>query len=208
MIVGLGTGSTAAFAIAALGQRCREGLAIRAVATSQRTEAAARAEGISIIDFADVAAIDLCIDGVDEIDPDLRAIKGAGGALLREKIVAQAARRMVAICGGGKQVPKLGRGPLPIEVLPFAHTFVAARIADLGGAPVLRIGENGAPYRTDQDNVVLDCGLPQAGGIGAFVMELQHVAGVLGHGYFPDEIDALYVGQVDDVMRIERSGTE
>lgn len=208
MIVGLGTGSTAAFAIAALGQRCREGLVIRAVATSCRTEAAARAEGIAMIDFADVAAIDVCIDGVDEIDPDLCAIKGAGGALLREKIVAQAARRMVAICGSGKQVPKLGRGQLPIEVLPFAHTFVAARIVALGGNARLRIGDNGEPYRTDQDNVVLDCDLPAGRGIGAFVTELQHVAGVLGHGYFPDEIDALYVGQVDDVLRIERSGTE
>jgi ribose 5-phosphate isomerase A len=118
MLVGLGTGTTAAFAIEALGLRVREGLACRAVATSERTTGLARVAGIPLLDLTDIAEIDLCIDGVDEIDAGLRAIKGAGGAMLREKIVASAARRMVAIADQSKAVVNLGARPVPIELLP------------------------------------------------------------------------------------------
>jgi ribose 5-phosphate isomerase A len=204
MLVGLGTGSTAAFAIAALGRRCREGLAIRAVATSLRTEEAARAEGIVVLDFAGVSTIDLAIDGVDEIDPQFRAIKGAGGAMLREKIVAQAAARMIAVCDAGKPVARLSRGPLPVEVLPFAQAFVARRIEALGVAARLRITGADGPYRTDQGNLVFDCVLPATLAVEAFAARIERLPGVIGHGFFPDEIDAVYVGRGEAVERWER----
>ena len=157
MVVGLGTGTTAAFAIHALGRRVAEGLVIEAVATSEATARAARAAGVSIRDLADIAAIDLCIDGVDEIDPSFAAIKGAGGAMLREKIVASAARRMIAIADGSKAVDRLGGKPVPVEVLPSARAFVAARIGAFGGAPLLRRDAAGDAWRTDQGNIILDC---------------------------------------------------
>jgi ribose 5-phosphate isomerase A len=204
MLVGLGTGSTAAFVIAALGRRCREGLAIRTVATSLRTEAAASAQGIAVLDFAAVSAIDLAIDGVDEIDPQFRAIKGAGGAMLREKIVAQAAARMIAVCDAGKPVARLSRGPLPVEVLPFAQAFVAHRIEALGVAAQVRVAAGEGPYRTDQHNLVFDCLLPPALAVEAFAADIEGLPGVIGHGFFPDEIDAVYVGRGEAVERRER----
>uniref|UniRef100_UPI003CEEF188 ribose 5-phosphate isomerase A n=1 Tax=Sphingomonas sp. DC1200-1 TaxID=2804660 RepID=UPI003CEEF188 len=124
MSVGLGTGSTAAFAIEALGERVRGGLAVQAVATSLATEAHARAVGIALIDLP--ARIDLTIDGADEIDGALRAIKGAGGAMLREKVVAAASARMLVIADGSKRVAAIGAAKIPVETLPFARNFVAA----------------------------------------------------------------------------------
>jgi len=203
MIVGLGTGSTVAFAIEALAERCRQGLAIRAVATSLATEALAGGAGIAISDFADLARIDLCIDGVDEIDPGFRAIKGAGGAMLREKIVARAARRMIAIADGRKSVDRLG-APVPVEVLPFALGLVTDRIARLGGTPRLRRGASGTAYRTDQDNAVLDCAFGLLAAPKALALSLSQIPGVLGHGLFLGEIDALYIGQGDRAERRER----
>jgi ribose 5-phosphate isomerase A len=202
MLVGLGTGSTVAFAIGALGRRCREGLTVTTVATSLRTEQAARAEGITVLDFAEVSAIDLAIDGVDAIDPMLRAIKGAGGAMLREKIVAQSATRMIAICDGGKPAADLSGVVLPVEVLPFAQTFVAARIVAFGGQPRLRTRAEGGVYLTDQGNVVFDVTPPPD--ITAFALALQGVPGMMGHGYFPVEIDALYIGRGALVEKSER----
>jgi ribose 5-phosphate isomerase A len=202
MLIGLGTGSTVAFAIAALARRRGEGLAVRAVATSLRTERIARDAGIEVLDFAAVARVDLAIDGVDRIDPALRAIKGAGGAMLREKIVAEAATRMVAICDAGKSVARLPHGPLPVEVLPFAQAFVTDRIVRLGAEASLRIGEGGEPYRTDQDNLVLDCTAPD---LEAFAAALGAIPGVMGHGFFAHEIDAVYIADAGGVRRVERN---
>lgn len=203
MLVGLGTGSTAAFAIAALARRVASGLTVRAVATSDRTEAAARSAGIAVIDLADLAAIDLCIDGVDEIDPKLRAIKGAGGAMLREKIVASAATRMIAVADASKQVDRLGHAPVPVEVLPFAQAAVMRRIGEHGGTPDLRTVD-GKPFRTDQGNLVLDCLFGPIADAAALATALSIIPGVLGHGLFPIEIDALYVGTDGGVVRVAR----
>ena len=137
MLVGLGTGTTAAHLIDALGERVRQGLAIRAVATSLATGDHAGRAGIPLLDMGDIATVDLAIDGVDEIDPQFRAIKGGGGALLREKIVATAATRMIAIADGSKAVSQLRRA-VPIEVLPFARASVERHLRDLGGDPVWR----------------------------------------------------------------------
>lgn len=189
MLVGLGTGSTAAFAIEALGERVATGLSIRAIATSRATEKAAAAAGIALLAFDDIATVDLCIDGVDEIDLQLRAIKGAGGAMLREKIVAQAATRMIAVADASKLVARLGAASVPVEVLPFARSAVARAIGDLDGVATLR-----ERARTDQDNIVLDCRFPSIGAPAELASALSAIAGVLGHGLFPSEINVLYVG--------------
>ena len=132
MLIGLGTGTTAAFAIAALGQRVAAGLDVNTVATSLAASQAAEAAGLRVLPFDTLASVDVAIDGADELDSQLRAIKGKGGAMLREKIVAAAATRMIVIVNSSKQVAMLGRAPLPVEVLPFAAGFVSRRIKQLG----------------------------------------------------------------------------
>ena len=201
MLVGLGTGSTVAFLVEALAARVRNGLRIEAVATSLATERAAVAGGIRVRDFADVAAVDLAIDGVDEIDAACRAIKGAGGAMLREKVVAAAARRMVAIADASKRVERLGGAPVPVEVLPFARSFVAAQVAALGGTGGWRAG-----YLTDNGNPVLDVRFGTIADAAALAAALSAIPGVLGHGVFPHEIDAAYIAADGVVTRVERGG--
>lgn len=193
MIVGVGTGSTVAFAIVALAERVRAGLRIQTVATSLRTEQLVRNAGMDVLDFSALDVVDLCIDGVDEIDGSLRAIKGGGGAMLREKVVANAARRMIAIADSSKAVNRLGTALLPVEVLPFALGFVASGIGSLGGKPTLRQGPAGH-YLTDQDNAVLDCAFGQIDEPAGLSATLSAIPGVLGHGLFIDEVDALYIG--------------
>jgi ribose 5-phosphate isomerase A len=208
MLVGLGTGSTVAFAIAALGERVARGLHVRATATSLRTAAAAEELGIPLLAFDDLAAIDLAIDGVDEIDPAFRAIKGAGGAMLREKIVATAAARMVAIADASKAVERLGAARVPVEVLPFARSFVARTVTALGGRPELRRDDAGLPWRTDQENLILDCAFGTIADSGALAAALSAIPGLLGHGLFVDEIDALYLGDASGVVRRERATSD
>lgn len=204
MIVGLGTGSTAAYLIAHLGQRVLGGLKITAVATSLATEAAARAAGITVLPLDDIAEIDLAIDGVDEIDGHCRAIKGAGGAMLREKIVATAARRMIAIADGSKRVAALGHAPVPVEILPLARAFVADRIAKLGATPALRL-KDGQPWRTDQDNLILDCKFSEDFDTVIAAAQLAAIPGLLGHGLFLDEIDSAYIAHDGAVSRVDRA---
>ena len=205
MLVGLGTGSTAAFAVDALARRVDEGLRIQAVATSERTADHAARLGIALLPLEDVAEIDLCIDGVDEIDRALRAIKGAGGAMLREKIVASAARRMVAIADGTKAVGVLGARSVPVEVLPLARAFAARQLAHLGCDPVLRRDGQGSIVRTDQGNVILDCRFASLEeDLAALAAGMSGIPGVLGHGLFLTEIDALYLATIRGVARTER----
>jgi ribose 5-phosphate isomerase A len=203
MVVGLGTGTTAALAIAALADRVAAGLQITTVATSLATTRMAEALGLKLVPFENLAEVDIAIDGADEIDGVLRAIKGGGGAMLREKIVAAASRRMIAIVDGSKQVTRLGTHPLPVEVLPFAAGFVARRVAELG-AEVSRRTAGGAPYRTDQDNLVLDCRFGAIDQPEALAVALSAIPGVLGHGLFLGEIDAAYVGRADGTLYLAR----
>lgn len=202
MLVGLGTGSTAAHAIRALGRRVHGGLRIEAVATSTASATLARALGITVRDFAEVAAVDLTIDGADEIDVRLRAIKGAGGAMLREKCVAAASARMVVVADGSKRVAHLGRAAVPVEVLPFAAGFVE-RALGRRAIPTLR-QQSGLPYRTDQDNLVFDCRYERLDPAEE-ALRLQSIPGVLGHGLFLDEVDGAYVADEGVVTRLERS---
>ncbi len=204
MVVGLGTGTTVAQLIPVLAARVRAGLDIVAVATSRATEATARAAGITMVAFEDRSTIDLTIDGIDEIDPSFRAIKGAGGALLREKIVATASRRMVAIADGSKYSAAIGTRLVPVEILPFARSFVLAAIAALGANPTLRQTAD-RPVVSDQGNLLADCAFPQLSDPAGIAGQLSAIPGLLGHGLFLTEIDALYIARGDQVTRTERA---
>jgi len=195
MLVGLGTGSTAFFLIEELGRRFAGGLRFRAVATSLASEKQAKALGIPVLPFSEVAQIDLAIDGADEIDPRLRAIKGAGGAMLREKCVAAAAARMVVIADSSKKVAQLGTTmPVPCETLPFAQAFVGRALEDLGARVVPRM-KDGALYRTDQDNLILDCHFGPIADPAGLAARLSSIPGMLGHGLFVSEVDGFYCAE-------------
>lgn len=206
MRVGLGSGSTVAFAIAAIGRRLAEWPRATFFSTSQRTTNAARDAGIPIARFADQAEIDLAIDGVDEIDPQFSAIKGGGGAMLREKVIASAAQRMVAIADGSKRVAALGKAPVPVEILPLARGFVAARATALGADPALRMTGAGKEFRTNQGNLILDCHFGAIADPAALAAALQAIPGALGHGLFLTEIDAAYIAADGIVTKMERPG--
>lgn len=206
MIVGLGTGSTAYHAIAAIGERVAAGLSIRAVATSEASGAQARGLGIPLLDMADVAALDLTIDGADEIDDRCLAIKGAGGAMTREKIVATASARMVVVADASKRVEAIGRAaPVPVEVLPFARSFVTDRLEGLGASVVLR-QRDGGDYRTDSGNLVLDARFASLRDPRELSATLDALPGVVGHGLFLVEVDAAYIATEGSVTRLERPG--
>jgi len=158
MVVGLGTGSTADYLVRALAQRLQDGLRIKgAICSSQATEDLARSLSIPITDLNMYPLLDIYIDGADEIDPQMHLIKGAGGALLREKILASVARRFIVIADETKKVSRLGlRYPVPVEVIPLAIAPIQQRLSDLGATVHLR-QVNGRPFVTDNHNVILDC---------------------------------------------------
>ncbi|MGC1302375.1 MAG: ribose-5-phosphate isomerase RpiA [Caulobacteraceae bacterium] len=190
MTVGLGTGSTAAFLVDALGERARaEGLKLRCVATSLATEAQARACGLPMVDLNDAGEIDLTIDGADEIGPGLALIKGGGAALLREKLVWEASRRCVAIADAGKVVETLGRFPLPVEVVGFGHASTARRMvpalraAGVSADPKLRL-KDGAPVITDGGNVIYDLACGVILDAEELAAALKELTGVVEHGLF------------------------
>ena len=189
-IVGLGTGSTARYFIEGLAARVRHGLTVQAVVTSLESRALAEAGGISITDRAD-GSLDLAVDGADEIDPAVNCVKGRGGALLREKIVAHASRQFVLIADETKLVGRLGRGPVPVEVLPFLWEATSRSIESLGGRPQLRMAPGG-PFRTDNGNLVLDTsfGVVDA----ALGVALHGIPGVIEHGLFFGMARAAIVG--------------
>ncbi|MEW6071644.1 MAG: ribose-5-phosphate isomerase RpiA [Planctomycetota bacterium] len=200
MVVGLGTGTTVRYALERLAERIRrEGLAVRGVPTSRDTAARARALGIPLATLAGLPGIDLTIDGADEIDPAFDMIKGGGGALLREKVVAAISRREVIVADRAKLVARLGVGvPLPVEVVPFARPAVARRIAALGATPAVRRGPTGGIYRTDNGNHILDCRF--SGGIAgaaALERELARIPGLVESGLFVGLAHTLVVGEAD-----------
>src|SRR5256885_6513952 len=189
-IVGLGTGSTARYFIEGLAARVRNGLAVQAVVTSLESRALAEAGGIPITETAD-DALDLAVDGADEIDPAVNCVKGRGGALLREKIVAHASRRFVLIADESKLVGRLGRGPVPIEVLPFLWQATGRSIESLGGRPELRMAPGG-PFKTDNGNLVLDTSFGTVDA--ALGVALHAIPGVIEHGLFFGMARAAIVG--------------
>jgi len=201
MAVGLGTGSTAFYLVERLAARVREeGLRLRCVPTSRRTEEQARSLGLTLVDFEEVGALDLAIDGADEIGPGLSLIKGGGGALLREKLVASAARRFVVIADSAKRVEVLGRFPLPVEVVPFAWQTTAQRVARVTGAePTLRREDGGEVFVTDNGNYVLDCRCGQIPDPARTERELKLLTGVVESGLFVGLAHTAIVGTADGV---------
>ena len=191
MTLGLGTGSTAAHFVKGLGERLKEGLVIAgAVATSEATAALARAAGVTLLEPGPETRFDLAVDGADEIDPALTLIKGGGGALLREKIVAAAAVLFDVIADAGKRVPRLGRFPLPVEVTPFAWALTARKVAEAlrasgCGRDILSLRQkDGAPFVTDGGNYILDCQASEIPDAPALAALLDATPGVVEHGLF------------------------
>ena len=183
-VVGLGTGSTAYFAVTALGERVKAGLKIVGIPTSTQTADLARAVGIPLTTLDEHPEIDITIDGADEIDAKLNLIKGGGGALLREKVVASASKKMVVVADSGKVVSVLGKFPLPVEIISFARTVVENKIIALGGSPKLRTRCDGSPYVTDNGNEILDCSFGKIEDPAALARELSNVPGIIEHGLF------------------------
>jgi len=188
-IVGLGTGSTAAHAVRFLGERVRGGLKIRGIPTSVHTRDLATSVGIPLTTFDEIQPIglqpiDVTIDGADEFDAQLRLIKGGGGALLREKIIASASRQVVIITDYSKQVAVLGKFPLPVEVIPFAQSLVAARITALGATVKLRKDAKGNPFVSDEGHHILDCSFGQIPDPPALARTLSDMPGIVEHGLF------------------------
>ena len=203
-VVGLGTGSTAAYAVRFLAERVRSGLKIRGIPTSSSTRELAAGLGIPLITFDDVQQIDVTIDGADEFDPQLQLIKGGGGALLREKIVASASRQLVIVADAGKQVQALGKFPLPVEVVPFAQALVAKRIAALGAKPKPRGDAGGNPFVTDEGHHILDCSFGQIVDPPSLARTLDAMPGVVDHGLFINLASVVLVARGSEVQEIRR----
>ncbi|WP_025689871.1 ribose-5-phosphate isomerase RpiA, partial [Paenibacillus zanthoxyli] len=206
MKVGLGTGSTAYWAIRKLGERVAEGLKITAVATSRASEQQARELGIPLVSFGEINRLDVTIDGADELDGELQLIKGGGGALLREKIVATGSDRMIVIADESKVVRTLGKFPLPVEIVPFAWEWTVADLAKLGCVPELRQG--GADlYKSDNGNYIADCRFEIITSAPELALALQSIPGVVEHGLFIGIADMAIVGKSDGSLQIINSGT-
>ncbi len=209
MRVGLGTGSTAAWMVRRLGHRVREdGLRITGVPTSARTAELARSVGVEVVSLDEARWLDMTIDGADEFDRDLALIKGGGGALLQEKIVATASDQMVVISDAAKEVHHLGAFPLPVEVIPFGWTASRALIEEvlatldvMGTRTSLRM-DGDRPYATDEGNYILDLALERIGNARQLSLVLNQVPGVVENGLFIDICDTVLIGFPDG--RVER----
>jgi ribose 5-phosphate isomerase A len=204
MRVGLGTGTTARWLVERLGERVREGLRVRCVPTSRRTEEQARALGMTLVTLGEAGELDIAIDGADEIGPGLALIKGGGGALLREKLVASAARRFVVIADASKRVEVLGRFPLPVEVVQFGWELTARRVAVVTGVePLLRRDTNGGPFVTDNGNFILDCRCGAIQDPAQMERELKSLAGVVESGLFVRMADTAVLADEGGVQVID-----
>ena len=205
MVVGLGTGSTATFAVHSLAARVALGLRVTGIPTSERTAALAREHGIALTDLDAQPVIDLTIDGADEVErATLQLIKGLGGALLREKIVAAASRRMVVIVDAGKLVDRLGsRAPVPVEIVAFGAAATLRHLAERGVAPTLRL-RNGSPFQTDSGNLIADCATGPIGDPRALAGSLLAVPGVVETGIFLDLASTVVIGTEHGPQRLDR----
>ena len=206
MKLGLGTGTTAEIFLELLAARVHAGLKIAGAATSKRTEDKARALGIPLDDLDRLAPLDLAIDGADEADRELNLIKGGGGALLREKIVAASARKMIVIADSSKLVERLGRFPLPVEVTPFGCATTGQRIRNAAAA----LGYNGLPTRlrdgfvTDSGNLIYDCGFDAIRDARLLAFALDVIPGVVDHGLFLNLASTLVIAGPDGVDILTR----
>lgn len=201
MVVGLGTGSTVRFTIDALGRRVAAGLRMRGIPTSKASEEQARALGIPLATLDDVALVDLTIDGADEFDPQLRLIKGGGGALTREKVVAKASRRMLVVADASKRVEHLGTTfALPVEVIDLAKGPLLRRLAAYGADARVRTGADGRPYRTDNGHLVVDAKFTRIEQPQELEQTLEAMPGVLACGLFLGLCDTVLLGTPQGVQ--------
>lgn len=203
-VVGLGTGSTAAHFIKLLGEKVKSGLRIRGIPTSVRSRELAQSLGIPLTTLDHCQDIAVTVDGADEVDPQLRLIKGGGGALLREKIVASATKQLVIVADATKQVKRLGRFPLPVEVVRFAQTLVAKRISALGADVRLRTNPDGQPFVTDENNHILDCRFGEIRDPDELSRQLSDMPGVVEHGLFIGMASVVLFARGSEIVELRR----
>ncbi len=184
MVVGLGSGTTATHFIRLLGAKVKGGLNIRGIASSKTSEDLAKSLSIPIVNFFQCDEIDVTVDGADEIAPGLALIKGGGGALLREKIVASASRQFIVVADSRKIVNRLGKFPLPVEVIPMASPLVATRLSELGIKSKVRQASPGSDFITDEGNVILDCDCGVIEDPAKLAASIRRIIGVVEHGLF------------------------
>jgi len=203
-LVGLGSGRTASAFVRALGARVGQGLRARGVPTSEATARLAREVGVPLAGL-DEGILDLTVDGADEVDPRLDLIKGYGGALVRERIVAAASRRLIIVAGREKLVPMLGsRGRLPVEVIPFACPLAMRELAGLGCRPALRTVD-GRPFVSDNGNWIIDCGVRPIEAPADFARDLRAIAGVVETGLFLGMADLVLVAEAGAIREMRRA---
>ena len=208
MVVGLGTGSTAKHLIIALGEKVRAGMKLRGVPTSHETAEMARQQGISLIDQDNAWIIDVAIDGADQVDPNFNLIKGGGGALLKEKIVAASAKQFIVMVDHTKRVPVLGGSfPLPIEVVPFGWGSTAREIEALTKSSVILREQNGAPFQTEAGHLIVDVHLARIDQPRELETALNHIPGIVETGLFVNRTDILIVGTPQGVETQHASRT-
>lgn len=203
-VVGLGSGSTAAFAVRFLAERVRGGLKIVGIPTSIQTQHLAEQLGIPLATLDEHPVIDIDIDGADEIDPHMNLIKGGGGAFLREKIVASVSKRFVVIGDSAKQVARLGKFPLPVEVIPFAQSLIKPQIEALGASVALRQYAYGNPYVTDEGHHILDCTFGEIADPPALAQKFCNMPGVVEHGLFIGMAEMALIGKDGEVIQLRR----
>lgn len=203
-IVGLGSGSTATRFIKLLGEEVRKGLRIRGIPTSVQSKELAESLAIPLATLDECQEIAVTVDGADEVDPQLRLIKGGGGALLREKIVASATRQLIIVADGSKQVAKLGKFPLPVEVIRFAQALVTKRITVLGAHVELRKLPDGNPFVTDEHNHILDCHFDEIQDPDRLARELSDMPGVVEHGLFIGMARVVLIARDCEIIELRR----
>ncbi len=206
MVIGLGTGRAAAAFVRALGARVRRGLSVRAVATSERSEALARSVGVELASLDEVdRPLDLAFDGADEVAADLALTKGRGGALLRERVVAYEAARFVVLVTPEKLVERLGsRAPIPVEVVPFASAWALRHLQELGARPVIRARDDGAPFETEGRHWIADACFDPIDEPARLDAELRAIPGVVDTGLFLEMADLVLVGGPHGVRELRR----
>jgi len=203
-VVGLGSGSTATYFIKLLGGQVQDGLRIRGIPTSVRSRDQALSLGIPLTTLDECQEIAVTVDGADEVNPQLRLIKGGGGALLREKIVASATRQLVIVADASKQVTMLGKFPLPVEVIKFAEALVAKRIRALGADVRVRTGPDGKPFLTDEDNHILDCRFGEIRDADSLARQLSDMPGVVEHGLFIGMASVVLFARGTEIVELRR----
>lgn len=203
MVVGLGTGNTAEYAIKAIGELVKKnGLRIKGIPTSESSKKLAETLSIPLTDFSKDTSIDITIDGADEFDPYLRLIKGGGGALLREKIVASATKKNIVIVDASKKVNRLGKFLLPVEIIPFAKELIIKKMEEFGLSPKVRMDED-RPFLTDENNLILDLNIIQQRNLEYLEKRLKSIPGIVETGLFLSTTGMVIMGEGNEVKTFE-----